>query len=840
MRGGRSWQRLKQVDAGRRVVVLIAVLLVCDALLLMVAADVQPAAGGVDIHPLALAALFAFVEWRVIHVQFRSETNNFSLFEVPLVLGLLYSSPVHVLVATAVGVAAGLIIGRRQAPIKVAFNVANLVLYAAVAIVAMSLLPQVSADRWLWLSTLVAMVLGSIASFGVIVVAVSLTEGFPRWRKIAELLWFAVLVSVANTTVGLTSAVLLRADVLGVMFLAVPAYVLFRSFRMVTEEREQRERVEFLYRSTQRLDVGRSDAGLTALLREARDMFRAEIAAMVLVDDETEHRIVVSAPDRDYSTSWTDNQDLELTHAGLELVDHLQMVAPDEPGPLGSMVRKLGGRDAMVAKLRTDLRELGLLVIANRLGDVTSFTANDLQVVGALARQSAMLMHSDHLESALAELRRLERQLAYQATHDSLTGLPNRSIFVGALQAASSGDQPHAVLFVDLDGFKAVNDSYGHAAGDAVLVEVASRLRSAVRPIDTVARFGGDEFAVLLLDHQRPRAVAERIVTQMTKPIPVDDVALTIGCSVGIAMSDSDTESDEVINQADAAMYSAKRAGKGVVVTYDRHYPIATVQVHNRLREALDLDQLELHYQPIVDVTERRITGIEGLVRWRSPEHGLLLPADFMAQAERTSLVTAIDRWVMTQAAQDLTDTDDLDPGFFVALNLSAQHLNDGSFMDFLVREDLEPLRHRLVVEWPEAVLMATVDRSESTLDQLRPLGIRIALDRFGTGYSSLSYLTRLQIDILKVAGPAIDKPGRADTNQVLIDNMIRIGHALGLEVIAEDVETRQQLDALIRSGCTMAQGFLFARPLTIEELRPLLRRASTPTSSSISPHRLV
>ena len=612
---------------------------------------------------------------------------------------------------------------------------------------------------------------------------------------------------------------------------------------MIAAEREQRERVEFLYRSTRRLDVGGSEDGLLTLLREARDMFRAEISTVVLLDeDKSRLRVVRSATDDDGSQTWESSQEKALVAASLDALNGPTLLEPNASGPIRQLVTQLGGRDAMVVKLTTDQRDLGLLVIANRLGEVTSFTANDLQVLGALARQSAVLMHSDRLELALTELRKLERQLAYQATHDSLTGLPNRSAFVDALQLASADGERYAVLFLDLDGFKSVNDAHGHSAGDAVLVEVSARLRRAVRPVDTVARFGGDEFAVLLLDAPGARRIGDRIVSELAEPIVIDGDLARIGCSVGIALGQAGTDIDRLMQNADAAMYRAKQAGKGTLVEHDQTASIAPPGDGDPdLRLAIEDHQLELHYQPIVDVAGRRIRGTEALVRWRSPDRGLLMPGDFLGVAERNGMITEIDRWVVDQVARDF-GSEALEDDFFVSINLSARDLDDGLFVEWLSRPVMDPIRSHLVIEWPESVLIAELDNGRNDIERIRGLGVGIALDGFGTGYSSLGYLERFEIDLLKLGRSLTDRLDGTDRDRLFVKSILDAGHALGLEVVAEGVETNEQLRALTDFGCEMAQGFLFARPMMLNEIRPFLhlrpKPAPPPKTSPRTPMR--
>ncbi len=804
------------------------VLLVVDAVLLAILRSGQARPPGVEIGIVTLGAAFAFVEWRVIHVQFRAEASSFSLFEIPLVLGLLYTPPGHLVVATVGGAALGLLAGRRQPPLKVAFNAANLGMFAGISAVVVGLAPVGDNERLLWVSILVAVLVGSAASFGQIVLVVTLTEGFPGWRTTVELLSYGLVVSLTTSTIGLTAGIVLATDVYAVLLLAIPALLLFGALRLITSEREQRERIEFLYRSTRRLDVGASESGLVTLLQEAREMFRAEIGAVVLKEGD-DIRVVQSASSGEMSYSLVKAREIATVTAVLTTFGEPALISRDDDGALADLIAGMGGRDAMVAKLQAENRDLGLLVVANRLGEVTSFTDNDLQVLGALARQSAILMHSDRLEQALTELRQLEKKLAYQANHDSLTGLPNRSVFTEALHLTSSTSRQHTLLFIDLDGFKAVNDTYGHASGDAVLIEVGRRLNQLVRPEDTVSRFGGDEFAVLLVNTDNPGVVARRIVDEIAKPVALPNGQASIGCSIGLVAGGEDQDPESLLRDADAAMYQAKQAGKGKVVEHQTDRIARTGPLADVVAAAIRIDQLELHYQPIVDIRNRRISGVEALVRWHHPERGLLLPGEFLGEAVRAGLMGQIDEWVLTTATAELVDIWDFHPELLLSVNLTPQHLDDKSVAELLSNPALDDARGRLMIEWPEEVLIDEFDRSGNASAVVRAAGGSVAIDRFGDGRASLGYLQRLDVDVVKLGRQMANRLVGISGNLGFVNSVVDVAHALGMRVVADGIERPNQLTALQTTACEMAQGFLFARPLRVGDLRRLAEQIAAP-----------
>ena len=423
----------------------------------------------------------------------------------------------------------------------------------------------------------------------------------------------------------------------------------------------------------------------------------------------------------------------------------------------------------------------------------------------------------------------LEAQLTRQAFHDALTGLPNRALFTDrvshALKRRGRQHRGVVVLFVDLDDFKAINDSLGHQAGDRVLQEVGERLRTTVRPGDTVARLGGDEFAFLLEDVSDPadaEEVADRVAISLGAPLAVGGVEVALRASVGIAVAeDSDTAAD-LLRDADTAMYTAKARGGG---SHERFVPamreaaISRFELGTDLRRAIDRQEFVLHYQPVVDLRLGRILGFEALVRWQHPTRGLLSPAGFIPAAEATGLIVPIGRWVLEEACRQahawqlatLTE-----PPLTMSANLSARELREPGLIegvaDILERTGVDPAT--IVLEITETSMVEDADGAIATLQALKALGVRLAIDDFGTGYSSLSYLRRLPVDVLKLDRSFVVPSGRGDRESALVDAVFRLGRSLGLVTIAEGIEDAEQRDRLISLGCRVGQGYLFARPM--------------------------
>ena len=435
--------------------------------------------------------------------------------------------------------------------------------------------------------------------------------------------------------------------------------------------------------------------------------------------------------------------------------------------------------------------------------------------------------------------RAVEDQLRHDALHDALTGLPNRHLFMERLARAVLQEKRRegyrfAVLFLDLDRFKVVNDSLGHGVGDNLLAVVASRLRGCVRETDTVARFGGDEFAVLLDDIgsvEDALRAAERIQAALNEPVALSGYELFTSASVGIALSSTAYGRPEhMIRNADMAMYRAKAGGAGRHELFDRAMhalALTRLQMETDLRRAIERSELSLHYQPIVNLRTGRIAGVEALLRWEHPERGWIAPDDFVRSAEETGLILQIGRRVLADACAQLRRWQDAAPAaaeLGLSVNLSVRQFSQADLVE-QVRAALEEsgiAPHLLRVEITESVVVDNVEAAAATLSRLRALGARVYLDDFGTGYSSLSSLHRLPIDALKVDRSFVARMGEAAGSQ-MVRTVATIARNLDLAVVAEGVETEAQLAALRAMGCEYAQGFLFAHALDPDALLALL-----------------
>jgi diguanylate cyclase (GGDEF)-like protein/PAS domain S-box-containing protein len=447
----------------------------------------------------------------------------------------------------------------------------------------------------------------------------------------------------------------------------------------------------------------------------------------------------------------------------------------------------------------------------------------------------------------VSERHSLEAQLTHQASHDELTRLANRTLFLDRVAQAVSrrgrDRHPPAVLFLDLDDFKKVNDSLGHAVGDELLVAAAARLASCVRPGDMIARLGGDEFAVLLEgvdDHQTVTTVAGRIAEGLRSPFRISGRDVFVSVSIGIAdVSHGDTP-DDIVRNADLAMYFAKSRAKGRFVVYEREMHaqvMERLELEADLRRAVDRASFFVEYQPIVHLTTGLMYGAEALLRWRHPERGLVSPTEFVALAEDTGLIVPIGRVVLREACERATEwraRQRRDRVLRLSVNLSPRHFQESSVVEdvreALVRSGLPA--QMLTLEITESVLM---QEGAVTLDKLRALkslGLQLALDDFGTGYSSLGYLQRFPIDILKIDRTFVEAVGSAGVDPAIARAIVALGRSLRIETIAEGIERAEQREGLLSLGCTLGQGFLFARSMSAEEFVACM--VDTPRSLSI------
>jgi diguanylate cyclase (GGDEF)-like protein len=444
----------------------------------------------------------------------------------------------------------------------------------------------------------------------------------------------------------------------------------------------------------------------------------------------------------------------------------------------------------------------------------------------------------------------LEERLRYQAFHDQLTGLPNRAYMIDKIAEAErlrDGGTPSAVLFLDVDNLKAVNDSLGHDGGDTLIKLLSERMVGSVRDTDTVARLSGDEFAILLIgpgsEHQAER-VAHRLINSLRAPTKIGEHLVRTGFSIGLATSATCTASGiGMLRAADLAMYAAKTSGKGRLEVFQPSHHTAHVErdaVRGELAGALDAEQLELHYQPIVDVSTQQIVGFEALLRWRHPERGLISPLEFIPLAEETGLIVPIGRWVLQEATRQAAAWQNRSPlgRLRMSVNVSVRQFQHpdliGDVAEALQRSGLNP--SLLTVEITESLFAQDIEETVRKIRLLKDLGVKLALDDFGTGYSSLSYLRRFPIDTLKIDKSFIDGVTTSAEGHAVVAAITQLGQTLHMEVVAEGLETLEQVEALDALDCPLGQGYHFSRPLVAGDAVKLLLTGGRPSTEALVP----
>ena len=554
---------------------------------------------------------------------------------------------------------------------------------------------------------------------------------------------------------------------------------------------------------------------IETLLEETAEMFRASRVELVIFDraDAVESPVSFSLSDGQFTTSdLTDVTSAHLKGIVSNLGRPTAFNSTTSSGPLSSWFKSLDIDDALAAPLRSGAGDIGFFVASDREGVARSFGEADLELFSTLSFQIGTAFENDRLGQALRDLRKLEGELSQLAIHDALTGLPNRLGLSDHLDSLSSAS---ALLFVDLDDFKLVNDTLGHASGDHLLGVVARRIGACLSDGDFAARLGGDEFAVCVHGGDS-HSIAEEIVASISEPIQLGSDLVNVGCSIGIATCDNTMEVSDMLSRADLAMYAAKAKGKNRVELYSDQLGAETLerqQLRVDLRRAIASGDFEVHYQPIgfTNGISSLPIAAEALVRW-NVDGELRSPAEFLPLAEEIGLVVGLDRWVYRQALRAFRN--ELSGLKWMSVNLSARHLHEDDAASWLEETTrlagVDP--SQIVLEVTETAAMIDIDASIHKLSQLRSLGFGIALDDFGTGYSSIAYLRRLPISILKIAQSFITDLGSSG-DQTFVRAIVNLAHTLNLPVIAEGVETQVQLETIAALGCDLAQGYLIGLP---------------------------
>jgi diguanylate cyclase (GGDEF)-like protein len=791
-----------------------------------------------------LAIAFAAAEVCVVHVAFRRNVHIFSLSELPLVFGLIFAAPSTMLLAVLAGPIGVLLVDRRQGAVKVAFNVSLFCLGAAVAVTVFhALVPARDAvDPAVWGAALVATMINAVVGALLVSAAVRLSGQPVAAAKLGRTVAVALAVCVTNTCLALAGAAAVASDSRAAILLVVPAAAVVLAYRAYTAERRKHESLEFLHEVTGLLARAPDVAtGLGGLLERTLDVFRGDLAEIVLLPSDQRSEPLRTTLERGATLEAMAPIDRHVAEALRALVDGdtraLLLERPLADPILDAALARRGVHRAMLAALPGETRVVGTFLVAHH-GEVGGFDDDDLTLFATLANHASVSLEYDRLEHLVLRLRELQGRLEHQAFHDPLTGLANRALFLDRLgEALTSGRRDYTLLFLDLDDFKAINDNLGHATGDELLEAVAGRLRGTLKSGDVAARLGGDEFAVLLHDVHDAKdvtRVADRVIELLARPFSIGGHEISAHASLGIVegWSTDARDPDELLRNADVAMYTAKNAGKQRHEIYQPSMHAAVLRRH-RLRDdlerAVERGELIVELQPIVELDTGNISAAEALVRWNHPENGRMAPREFIDVAEETGQVMEVDRFVLEHACGLASRWPSGEAGAIdLHVNVSPRELQRPELVarvgEALEATGLSP--GRLVLEITESGLMRDPRVVLGRLQALREIGVRLAIDDFGTGYSSLSYLRWMPIDVLKMDKSFVDDLAAGEhQHSALAGTITGLAHTLGMTTVAEGIERPEQADTLDALGCELGQGFLFAPPLDPRSFAALLLR---------------
>jgi diguanylate cyclase (GGDEF)-like protein len=811
----------------RRHLVVYTAALAAIATGLMAAVVNLPALDAVPFHPLLLVPMFAAAEVFVVHLRVQRSHVSFSVSEVPLVLGLAAVAPWVLVASRMIGAGTALVLHRRQPKLKLAFNLAAFQLEVCTAVLVY---------RWLlttarpdeprgWLAAFAATALIDVLSSALIAGAMAIVNGgnadageMPRTVGLGQ------LTTAINTTLALVAMLVLGRDVRAAGLLAVVIALVVAAYRGYAMQEQARSRLEAIQEFTRavggRFDV---EAVLRLVLEHAQATLHAEQATIALSGNAP----IAYVLDRSGQLSRAPLPDAEAWFAGA-YDDRPVLLARGERTASGQLFPH---RDGMAVPLRTDDGVVGVLALTDSLVDVGGFGRHEARVLESLANHAAVALRNSRLVDRLRDEVHAQE---HQSLHDALTGLPNRRFFEQVLEEAlhaPTAPDALAVVLLDVDGFKDINDTLGHAVGDQLLVAVADRLARRLPSGGLIARLGGDEFGVLLshvVDVPDAISTAESVLAVLDRPFLVGDTQLVVRASAGITVSGvHGDEASLLMQRADIAMYAAKGELDGVCgysLDLDRNGE-RRLHLASDLRSAVAGGQLSVVYQPKCDLQTGATVGVEALLRWQHPTLGEITPDEFIPLAEQSGLIRPITLFVLETALTAVAAWRAEGVDTTVAVNLSARHLLDAALPDdvsrLLLEKQVSP--SVLTLELTESSIMADPQRSMRVLHGLRGLGVRLSIDDFGTGYSALAYLKRLPIDEVKIDKSFVVPLTRSGDDEAIVRTIIELAHHLRLRVVAEGVEDADTLVALHGLRCDVVQGFHLGRPADLLTTTALL-----------------
>jgi diguanylate cyclase (GGDEF)-like protein len=806
----------------RRVAAVVALLAAVAVPLWLLAAG-QPAYRPAGHLPWwVLALLSAAAELFVLHIQVRREAQAISLSEIPLVLGLFLATPVTFGIGRVVGVLLVCVLRRRQAAVKLIFNGVLVLVESAIAVlvfhVALGLVGDGTPARWAAAFAASAAV-GALSAICITaVVAIAEQSLDPR-----DLLREPALGAAASTAVtvgGLMTVVLVEHSSWNALLALLALTALAVGFRAYAVLNERHLALERLYRFSQVVSARPEvDQVLQTILAQATEVLRASHAEVLfLPGGESDPAVRVAAPAGGRLTRtnclvtgpWA-----RATTAGEPVLITRDTRLPDDR----RFLAEESLRDSIIVPLQGAAGLIGALMVADRFGEVRSFDTDDVRLLETVANHASIALRNGQLVD----------RLAYEAAHDALTGLPNRTTLRrelnDLLQQPDSGRV--AVMIMDLDGFKQVNDTLGHHRGDALLQQLAIRLPAAAPPGALVARLGGDEFGIVVADLADPKDAIEigrGLLRMLAEPVTLDGLTLEVNASIGVTLApDHADDVATLLRLADMAMYQAKTTLRGVALfdpAANRPDSPAQLALVGELRRAIAEDELRLYVQPKADANTGQVVSVEALVRWQHPEHGMIMPDEFIPIAERNGLIKGLTEVVLRSAITAAVGWERAGMHLPIAVNLSPRGMLDPHLPAEigLLLAELGSSPSLLTLELTESAMMVDPAGVASLMEELHDMGIRLSIDDFGTGYSSLSSLRKLRLDEIKVDKSFVMGIEENSDDEKIVRSIIDLGTNLGLDVVAEGVENSRIWQMLRRMGCTQIQGYYLTRPIPVSD----------------------
>ncbi|GAB3140249.1 EAL domain-containing protein [Micromonospora sonneratiae] len=779
--------------------------------------------------------LFVLVEVPVLYFITHRQGISITINEVPLILALFYLPPLTVVLICTVS---SLItqVRRRLPAAKLWFNVAKTAAATSLASLALVAMPEIQdAGPGTWVTLLIAVCINSLVTLAAVAGVMTLMQGAQAGGEIIRSAGPGLVTAAANAWVGLVILICLETTWWSVLLLAALAGALLLLYRSYARFFRQHHTLSDMYELTRAITESGHDGTLAdSLLGRVRALMQAEYATLWLPAQGRHPEVLLTARVDDPGLL-----DFARTppKAREKACEERRTVAAgrflDGGDELRAALRQGDVKDVIVSPLRSGQAVIGSLEVVNRLGDMGHFKPGDIPVLETIAAHAAVALENS----------RLVDRLRYDAYHDGLTNLPNRRRITGALEEAVRVRAPGemvAVLLFDVDALRQVNESLGHAAGDKMLTEVASRLRRSAPPGALVGRVGSDEFVVTLRVESTEEALtlAAGLREQIRDQMVFDALTLDVDTAVGVAIHpDHGSEPAVLLQRVDLAATAAKST-PGSIQMFNPAMESRSMRrlgLAGDLRRALDQGDLEVHFQPKVTLGDRRLVGVECLARWEHPAHGAVAPEDFVAVAEHTGQLGRLTEIVLREGLRRSRDWNVTDEPLSVAVNLSARTLTDQHFPS-RVQELLEEYGvppERLTFEINESGVLDGTNRPMPTLRRLWDIGVRLSVDDFGTGNSSLSYLRRLPVHEIKVDRSFVQGMATDPGDLAIVNAMVTLAQQFGLTVVAEGVESELTLELLQDIGCQIGQGFLFSRSLPYERLAAWIGAQAEPESAS-------